>query len=76
MIYRVDTILAQIFKPEHYWWKYNNYTNKLVIEILSQIIYDFFNIWRIKTHYLALHVMFWNKRVGKGNKALGGLKVI
>ena len=35
---------AQISKPEHYWWKDNDYTKKLVTKMLSQIAYDFFNI--------------------------------
>jgi len=35
---------AIMYKSEHSWWGDNNYTKKLVIEKLSQTIYNFPNI--------------------------------
>jgi hypothetical protein len=44
--YLYEKIYAQMFKSKHSWWMYNNYIKKLIIERLSQIKYDFFNIWK------------------------------
>jgi protease II len=40
-----DTLHAKISKSEYYWWRDNNYTEKSVTKILSQITYDIPNIW-------------------------------
>jgi hypothetical protein len=40
----IDTLHVIISKSEHYWWKDNNYTEKLVTERLSQTTYYFSNI--------------------------------
>jgi len=40
----IDTLHVIISKSEHYWWKDNNYTKKLVTERLSQTTYYFSNI--------------------------------
>jgi len=47
---RVDILHAIISKSKYCWWKDNNYTEKLVIERLSQITYDFSNIWQLAIH--------------------------
>jgi hypothetical protein len=39
----VDTLYVIMSKSKHCGWKNNNYTEKLVIERLSQTTYDFSN---------------------------------
>jgi hypothetical protein len=46
---KVDTLHAIISKLEYYWWKNNNYIDKLITKRLNQITYDFSNIMRIMT---------------------------
>jgi len=41
---RVDTLHTIMFKSEHCWWMYKNYTEKLVTERLNQITCEFCNI--------------------------------
>jgi hypothetical protein len=40
----IDILHVIISKSKHCWWIDNNYTQKLVTEMLSQITYDFHNI--------------------------------
>jgi hypothetical protein len=47
----VDTLHAIISKSKHYWWRDNNYIEKLVTERLSQTSYDFHNNRGIMTCY-------------------------
>jgi hypothetical protein len=42
--YKAYIFHAIMFKSEHSWWNDNNCIEKLVIEMLSQITYDFPNI--------------------------------
>jgi hypothetical protein len=42
-----------MYKPEYCWWRDNNYTKKLIIEMLSQTTYDFSKFegsWKIVRH--------------------------
>jgi len=41
---KAKILQAIMYKSEHSWWRDNNYTKKLVIEKLSQTIYNFPNI--------------------------------
>ena len=57
MIYKKDILHTIMSKPKHCWWIDNNYTEKLVTEILSQTTYDFFNILGVMINCWMLYLI-------------------